>query len=155
MTVKIASIASLQTAVLFSAALCASPVTAQNLTISLSGVQSEQGQLVVRVYNNKKHWLSDKANEIFKQQSFPLQGQVKDASVQLSLELPAGDYAISLFQDLDSNTELKSNWIGIPKEPVATSNNAKGSMGPPDYKDALFQVADQPVVQQLNLTAID
>lgn len=155
MTAKIVSVTSLPTAILFAATLCASPAIAQNLTISLSGVKSEQGQLVVRVYNNKKHWLSDKADEIFKQQSFPLQGVVKDASVQLSLELPAGDYALSLFQDLDSNAELKSNWIGIPKEPVATSNNAKGSMGPPDYKDALFQIADQPVVQQLNLTSID
>lgn len=152
MTVKIASLPAI---CLLATTLVAGAVSAQTLSIALAGVKSEQGQLVVRVYNNKKHWLSDKADEIFKQQSFPLQGQVKDASVQLSLELPAGDYAISLFQDLDSNSELKSNWIGIPKEPVATSNNAKGSMGPPSYKDALFKVADQPVEQQLNLTSID
>ncbi|MFC4654166.1 DUF2141 domain-containing protein [Rheinheimera marina] len=152
MTVKLASLPAI---CLLAATCAAGAASAQNLTIHLSGVKSEQGQLVVRVYNNKKHWLSDKADEIFKQQSFPLQGQVKDASVQLSLDLPAGDYAISLFQDLDSNAELKSNWIGIPKEPVATSNNAKGSMGPPSYKDAAFQIADQPVEQQLNLTSID
>ncbi|MDF3125322.1 DUF2141 domain-containing protein [Rheinheimera sp. 1928-s] len=129
--------------------------SAQNLTVILSGLTSEQGQLVVRVYNSEKHWLSDKTDEIFQQQSFALQGQVKDATIQFSLELPAGDYALSLFQDKDNNGELKSNWIGIPKEPVATSNNAKGSMGPPDYKDAVFQIADQPAVQQLNLASID
>ena len=32
------------------------------------------------------------------------------------------------------------NMMGIPSEDYAASNNAKGFMGPPSYKDAKFTV---------------
>ena len=59
------------------------------------------------------------------------------------------------FQDKDNDGELKSNWIGIPKEPVATSNNAKGSMGPPKYNDAKFTVAGEKSQQNMQLANMD
>ena len=55
-------------------------------------------------------------------------------------DIPLGTYAIAIYQDLDKNGELNSNWFGIPKEPYGFSNNAKGKMGPPDFKDALFEL---------------
>ncbi len=39
------------------------------------------------------------------------------------------EYAISAFNDENSNNETETNWIGIPKEGVGASNNAKGRMG--------------------------
>lgn len=54
-------------------------------------------------------------------------------------DLAFGEYAISAFHDENANDELDTNWIGIPKEGVGASNNAKGRMGPPKYKDAKFQ----------------
>jgi uncharacterized protein (DUF2141 family) len=35
---------------------------------------------------------------------------------------------------------LDTNFIGIPKENFACSNNAKGTMGPPKYEDAKFDL---------------
>ena len=32
------------------------------------------------------------------------------------------------------------NFMGIPKEDIACSNNAKGFMGPPKYEDAKFTI---------------
>ncbi len=127
------------------------PLSAQSLNVTLSGLQSDQGKLVVRVYNSDKQWLSDKPNEIFKLHTINLKDQVKDEKLEFSLDLPDGDYALSVFQDKDEDGALKSNWIGIPREPVAISNNAKGSMGAPEFKDAKFQIAGQPVLQTLNL----
>lgn len=127
----------------------------QSLKVNLSGLLSEKGQLVISIYNNKKHWLSDKPNEIFLHKIIPLKGQIVDSAIQFTIEVPEGEYAIYLFQDKDNNNELKSNWIGIPKEPVGTSNNAKGSMGPPKYKDALFIVTTQPHIQDINLANFD
>jgi uncharacterized protein (DUF2141 family) len=56
-------------------------------------------------------------------------------------EFPAvtpGDYAISMFQDENSNGKLDRNFVGMPKEGVGASNDAKGSFGPPKFADARF-----------------
>lgn len=50
-----------------------------------------------------------------------------------------GEYGVSVFHDENDNGEMDTNWIGIPKEGVGASNNAKGKMGPPKYEDAKFQ----------------
>jgi uncharacterized protein (DUF2141 family) len=49
-----------------------------------------------------------------------------------------GDYAISAYQDENSNGKLDRNFIGMPKEGVGASNDAKGSFGPPKFADARF-----------------
>ena len=49
-----------------------------------------------------------------------------------------GDYAISAFQDENSNGILDRNFMGMPKEGVGASNDAKGSFGPPKFDDARF-----------------
>lgn len=121
----------------FTACLAVSfSTTAEPFQLSLENVSSVQGQVVVQVYNSKKSWMSEKAEKMVLRQAFPAKQLVENPTV--TLELDFGEYAIQVYHDLDSNDEMKTNWIGIPKEPVGTSNNAKGSMGPPKYKDAKF-----------------
>jgi len=55
-----------------------------------------------------------------------------------------GDYAISVFQDENSNGKLDRNFMGIPKEGVGASNDAKGSFGPPKFVDARFSYRGGP-----------
>lgn len=52
--------------------------------------------------------------------------------------ITVGYYAISLFQDENSNGKLNRNFMGIPKEGVGASNDAKGTFGPPKFVDARF-----------------
>ena len=65
--------------------------------------------------------------------------KIKDGKASLEFsDIPFGEYAISAYHDENANDDLDANWIGIPKEGVGASNNAKGKMGPPKYKDARF-----------------
>lgn len=68
---------------------------------------------------------------------------------QTFAQLPAGDYAISLFHDENSNDELDTGWFGIPKEGYGFSNDAQGRMGPPSYEAARFSLgyAEEKVIQ--------
>lgn len=66
-------------------------------------------------------------------------------------QLPPGKYALSLFHDENGNYALDTNFIGIPKEGVAASNNAKGRFGPPKFKDAVFDVGTETVRQTLRM----
>ncbi len=52
--------------------------------------------------------------------------------------IPAGTYAVACFHDENNNHKMDTGMFGIPTEGVVTSNEAKGFMGPPRFKDAKF-----------------
>lgn len=107
--------------------------TTSNLTVTFGGLASDKGKLFVAVYNHKDHFLKT-----------PFKGEIVEikngkAQVQFT-NLPKGIYAVSSFHDQNDNGKLDTNWVGIPKEPNACSNNATGSFGPPKFKDAKFEI---------------
>lgn len=69
--------------------------------------------------------------------------------------LAAGRWALSVYQDLDGDGRLKSNFLGIPREPVAVSNHARARFGPPRFADAAFAVSRSVERQTLRLAALD
>lgn len=96
---------------------------------------------------------TDKGGEIsagiFVRENFPkvgkqLVGQEKSVtgkSMQLIFEnVPVGEYGVVAFQDIDKNKDLKTNFVGLPKEPIGFSNDAKIKFGPPDFDDAKVKV---------------
>jgi uncharacterized protein (DUF2141 family) len=119
-----------------------------NLRVIATNIQSDEGQVIVWVYDNKDDWLSDRYRTV---KSVKVAGNRVSGSVTLELLLPPGEYALSVFHDLDNDTKLKSNFMGIPREPAALSNNAKPKFGPPKYKDAVFTIGDRLVEQKLGL----
>ena len=74
--------------------------------------------------------------------------EIKNDKAVVTFEnLPAGDYAISTYHDENNNGKLDKNMMGIPSEDYAASNNAKGFMGPPAYKDAKFVIAKDSKIE--------
>jgi uncharacterized protein (DUF2141 family) len=53
-------------------------------------------------------------------------------------DMAAGTYALSVWHDTNANGRLDANLLGIPSEPVGTSNNAEGRIGPPRFEAAAF-----------------
>jgi uncharacterized protein (DUF2141 family) len=54
--------------------------------------------------------------------------------------LAPGTYAIKLFHDVNGNGKMDTNPFGMPIEPFAFSNSAKGHMGPATWGAAMFEV---------------
>jgi len=54
--------------------------------------------------------------------------------------LPAGDYGVKAFHDLNGNGRMDTNPFGMPTEPYAFSNNAVGNMGPASWDRAKFAI---------------
>ena len=52
--------------------------------------------------------------------------------------VPAGDYAITLFQDEDSSGKFKSNMIGYPLEGYGFSNNVVPMFKAPSFDECKF-----------------
>jgi uncharacterized protein (DUF2141 family) len=61
--------------------------------------------------------------------------------------IPPGEYAFVSFQDINGNGEADFNFVGMPKEPFALSNDAgKKLVPPPDFDDAKVKIADGPEI---------
>ena len=54
-------------------------------------------------------------------------------------DVPAGTFAIAVFHDTNSNGKLDKNFLGIPKEGYAFSNNVFGTFRAPGFEDASFE----------------
>mgnify|MGYP000073686036 FL=1 len=77
-----------------------------------------------------------------------------DAGQPIRLSVPEGDYAVLLFVDENGNGELDRNFIGIPREPIALSNNYRPK-GPPNFNRARLTLSDDaPTQQTLSLSQI-
>lgn len=107
--------------------------TTYNITANFYGMKNNDGKLFVALYNTKDSFLKK-----------PFKTAIVDikelkSSVTFS-DLPKNNYAISTFHDKNNNGKMDTNFFGIPKEAIGTSNDAKGTFGPPKFKDAKFIV---------------
>jgi uncharacterized protein (DUF2141 family) len=123
-------------------------VAAGTLRVVATNVKSDEGSIIVWVYDDADKWLGDGWRT---QKATPVAGNRKDDSVIIELDLPPGEYALSVFQDLENDGKLARNFIGIPREPAGLSNNLRPKFGPPRFKDAKFTVGDAAVEQRIEL----
>lgn len=56
-------------------------------------------------------------------------------------EFPEGEFAVAAFLDTNGNGKLDTNFFGVPSEPYGFSNNVRGVVGPPHWKDARMRLA--------------
>lgn len=119
-----------------------------NLRVVGTNLKGDEGRFVVQVYEDEDTWLGDNWRT---QKAVEVAGNREDDSVVVEFELPPGEYALSVYQDVDDDGKLARNFIGIPKEPAGLSNNVRPRFGPPKFKDAKFSVGDAPVEQRIRL----
>ena len=55
--------------------------------------------------------------------------------------LPAGHYAVKAFHDVNGDGRMNTNPFGVPAEPFAFSNNARGNMGAAAWARARVEIA--------------
>ena len=121
------------------------------LLIEITGLQKASGNLYIAVYDSDDTWLGD---DTVLEQQVAIEEARLQGLVCTELDLPPGEYALSIFHDTNDNGKLDTNFIGIPNEPVALSNNARPRFGPPKYKDAVFVVGDKPLTQRISMEKI-
>lgn len=111
---------------------CSDKNESHKLSIHVKNIKAHKGSIFIAVYNNTDNYMKDRVYEQIK--------PVTDiGSLNIEMNMPYGNYAITIFHDVNSNEDLDANFIGIPKEPYGFSNNAKGSFGPPDYDASKFE----------------
>lgn len=109
---------------------------ATDLMITISGFENSNGVAKVAIVNSKKNYSEDTP---FKGYNF----KIVNNKVVETLYLPYGEYAVKVFHDENSNGELDKRIFGIPAEAYGFSNDARGTIGPPEYEKAAFKL-DSP-----------
>jgi len=119
---------------------------AETLTIVVTDIANDKGSIMIQVMNSPAQFTGEEASVM----SLIRRAQAGEI-VFTTTALPVGDYAVRILHDVNGNGEMDSNFVGMPKEPWAMSNNAKGNFGPPSWEDARFALSGQ-TTQTLALT---
>ncbi len=73
-------------------------------------------------------------------------------SLHIDTDLPPGTYAVTVYEDLNSNHKLDHDLIGIPREPVGVSNNPPARFGAPHFSECSFHLRD--AAQTITITLV-
>ena len=117
---------------------------AQNnsLTINISNIQNHNSSLFIGIYDNKINFKS-KTDALDSLIVIPKENTKK---VKFT-NLPKGEYAIAIFQDINNNGKLDSGKFNIPNEPVGISNyGTKKVISPPTFNKAKIKINGDTIV---------
>ncbi len=114
------------------------------ITINISGLESNKGQVVVVLYKNGQKF--GNFEEYYKKQIHkPIVG--KKAFIYID-NLPKGEYSFVVFHDENSDGELEKAWYGMPKEGITNSGN---HMKRPNFDNTKFTITGNDQVFNLNI----
>lgn len=129
--------------------LAAGLVLAGGIGRQVMAQDQQTGRVIIQVQGIKADKCGELSAGIFNEANFPNQGKqiqeirkpIAGGTMTMTFEKVApGTYGIATYQDVDKNKELNTNFIGLPKELVGFSNDARIKMGPPAWADAAFKV---------------
>ncbi|MEM1125715.1 MAG: DUF2141 domain-containing protein [Bacteroidota bacterium] len=116
------------------------------LILSITGVASEEGRVGCILFNQAEGFPMDR--------DAALQGQehpADPAGVTCRFEgLAPGTYAVAVAHDRNENGRTDTNFLGIPKESWAVSNNVRPRTRAPRFEEAAIEVGAGEV-RTLNL----
>ena len=132
-------------ALVTSAAFAPALVSAETLTITIADIRESEGRLMIQVAN------SEKGFEFSEDSAAPppvaISQLAEAGEMTFEVTLPPGVYGARVLHDLNGTGKVDSNFVGMPKEPWAFSNNATGRLGPAKWQDAKFEISGNTAVE--------
>ncbi|HTH95091.1 MAG TPA: DUF2141 domain-containing protein [Rhodocyclaceae bacterium] len=125
--------------------MASASASAADLTVVLENTIPNGGNVRAAIYGQSADFL--------KKSLRGAESPVNGNSVTLVFkDLPAGDYAVTAFQDSNGNKKLDTSIVGIPLEPYGMSNDARGGLdGAPKFSDAAFHLGDSDLTVRIQL----
>lgn len=117
-----------------------------SVTVVVTALASPQSAVKLNFYNAPDGFL--------KQNGQALQLVVRPGgktSVTIPVDLAPGEWAVALTQDTNNNDLLDTNFLGIPVEPYAFSNNVRPRFAAPKFEECKFAVSEPGLVVNITL----
>lgn len=120
---------------LLTAGALMSTAMAADLTVTVSSVQKSEGTIMLAIYDSEGNYR--------KTERIAAREAAKKGDMTFNFpDLGVGTYAVMAFHDCNSNSELDTNLLGIPKEPWGGSLQGKSVFGAPGWADVKFELTD-------------
>ena len=115
-------------------------IQAQNtIEVSMSGFENNEGKAMIGLFIEEETFL--------REPEMTLSSKIINQKSEVTFtDIPDGIYAISVYHDENDNDKLDLVMGILPKEDNGTSNNPNTVMGPPKWKDSIFEVKNGEVV---------
>jgi uncharacterized protein (DUF2141 family) len=123
------------------------PVT--NLTIRIENVLPSGGILRLGVYD-QAGYPDDNSTPI----AFANVTAVSGETTVVLPNIPPGIYAIEAYQDVNSNNQMDTSWLGLPLEPFGFSRDAVPFLSKPSFDQVKFTLVDGENIQILHLQSL-
>ena len=107
-----------------------------SVTVKVSALVSTSSTVKLYFYNTRAGFLK-RGQWAFSKSVKP---EGKD-EITLPVDLPKGEWAVAITQDLNNNDKVDKNFLGIPIEPYAFSNNIHPTLAAPDFNECKFTVS--------------
>ena len=107
----------------------------QSVTVTVSSLVSITSTVKLYFYNTPEGFL--KSGKWAFSKSVKPEGK---SQFTLPVELPPGEWAVAITQDLNGNDKVDKNFLGIPTEPYAFSNNIRPTVAAPKFDECKFMV---------------
>ena len=112
-----------------------SGVKTHKLSIHISGISKIKGSLFIAVFRATDDF------PVFGKQYKGIVKEVEGKSQNYTFDnLPEGEYALAIYQDVNRNKILDKNLLGIPTEIYGFSNNARRTFSAPSFQEAKFKL---------------
>jgi uncharacterized protein (DUF2141 family) len=128
------------------AALLAGPAWAGELKVTVVGVRSDRGAVMIGLFDSAakfRNAISQSAHVGLMSDKERLVGatlRARTGDQTIGFTLPPGRYALIVFHDENDNALLDTGTLGIPTEGYGFSNNAMGFFSAPDFNAAAVTV---------------
>jgi uncharacterized protein (DUF2141 family) len=102
--------------------------------VDVTGLRSDNGQVLCALFSSAEAFPAKTDQAVAR-----LTAKIAERQAFCDfIGIAPGTYAVSVVHDENSNGKLDRNLIGMPREGVGASNDAKGHMGPPKFGAASF-----------------
>jgi uncharacterized protein (DUF2141 family) len=130
------------------ASIGALPVYAANLTVTIEGVHSNAGEILIGLYDRADAFNLAIDSSATKSALLPQAWRIVGASLRaktgsqsiIFTQLPPGRYAVIAFHDENDNGLLDANAFGVPTEGYGFSNDAHGFLSAPSFDAAAIEL---------------
>lgn len=129
--------------------LFAVPAFSAELRLTIKGVHSDNGELLVGLYDNAdgfRHAVANAATRGLLPDSGRLIGTAiraqRGTESTVFTQLVPGRYAIIVIHDENDNGRLDKNALGVPTEGYGFGNDARGFLSAPSFDAAAITVGD-------------
>jgi uncharacterized protein (DUF2141 family) len=120
------------------AAPTSASVSAKDLRILVSDIQSDQGEIICLLFSGEKGFPTEKDRALRSMQYAAVAGLLTCTFA----DVEPGRYAVAVVHDANGNKEIDTGFTGSIKEPWGITNNARPARRAPKFSDAVIYVGE-------------